>query len=203
MVCIMTPYAFILFGRSGCGKGTQAKLLQKYLEKQDGAGSVLYVYVGEKMRELAAGDSLTARLTSEILSAGDKMPDFLAIWAWSNLMAKNMKENLHLVIDGSPRTALEAKALDDAFEFYKRGNIKPILIDVAPEEIRERLLKRGRSDDTEEQIKNRLAYYEKYVIPAIEYYRRESKNKLNVVDGNPRDVDLIHGNILKSAGLPD
>ncbi len=198
---IMTPYTFLLFGRSGCGKGTQAELLKEYLEKKDGAASVLYVYVGNKMRELAKRDSLTAKLANDILLAGDKIPDFLAIWVWSNLMVEKMTENLHLVIDGSPRTALEAKALDDAFEFYKRDNIKPVLIDVSPEEIRDRLLKRGRNDDTEEQIKHRLAYYEKYVVSAVDYYRSESKNKLIVVDGNPHDVDLIHRNILKLAGF--
>lgn len=194
-------YIFLLFGRSGCGKGTQAKLLQKYLEKKDRQASVLYIYVGDKMRELVQGDSLTAKLANEILLKGEKEPDFLAIWGWSNEMVEKMKENLHLVIDGSPRTSFEAKILDDAFNFYKRENIRPILIDVSPEEIKNRLLKRGREDDTEKQITHRLAYYEKYVAPAVEYYLKESKNKLIVVDGNPHDVDLIHKNILEAAGI--
>ena len=195
------PYTFLLFGRSGCGKGTQAKLLQEYLEKKDGPGSVLYIYVGDKMRELVQDDSLTAKLANEILLAGEKIPDFLAIWAWANDLVRELKEKTHLIIDGSPRTALEAKALDDTFEFYKRENIKPVLIDVSPEEVAARLLGRGRSDDTKEQIRHRLAYYEKYVAPAVEYYRNESKNKLIVVDGNPHDVNLIHKNILAAAGL--
>lgn len=195
------PYTILLSGRSGCGKGTQAQLLIEYLEKKYGAGSVLYVYTGEKMRELSVRNSLTAKLANEILLAGDKMPDFLAIWAWSSAIVEKLEENINLIIDGSPRSAMEAKVLDGAFDFYKRENIKPVLIDVSPEEIRERLLKRGRSDDTEEQIKHRLAYYEKYVAPAVEYYRNESKNKLVVVDGNHHDVDLIHKNILKALGL--
>lgn len=172
-----------------------------YLKKRDGEDSVLYIYAGEKFRELSRCDSLTAKLTSEILLAGDKVPDFLAVWVWSNAMVEKMRENLHLVIDGSPRTVLEAKALDDAFEFYKLENIKPILIDVSPEEIKDRLLKRGRADDTEERINHRLAYYEKYVAPIIGYYEKESKNKLIVIDGNPHDVNLIHKNILKAAGI--
>ncbi len=195
------PFTFLLFGRSGCGKGTQAKLLQDYLEKRDGPGSALYIYVGDKMRELVQGDSLTAKLANEILFAGEKIPDFLAIWAWANDLVCELKEETHLIIDGSPRTALEAKALDDTFEFYKRENIKPVLIDVSPEEIRVRLLNRKREDDTEKQIAHRLAYYEKYVAPAVEYYRNESKNKLLVVDGNPHDVNLIHKNILAATGL--
>ncbi len=194
-------YIFLLFGRSGCGKGTQAKLLMDYFEKKDGKDSALYIYAGEKFRELSDYDSLTAKLTKEILLVGDKVPDFLAIWVWSNEMVEKMRENLHLVIDGSPRTALEAKALDETFEFYKRENIKPVLIDVSPEEIRVRLLNRKREDDTEKQIVHRLAYYEKYVAPAVEYYRKESKNKLIVVDGNPHDVNLIHKNILAALDL--
>lgn len=195
------PFNFVLIGRSGSGKGTQAKLLQDYLEKRDGPGSALYIYVGDKMRELVQGDSLTAKLANEILLAGGKEPDFLAVWAWSNEMVEKLKEDTHLVIDGSPRTLLEAKILDDTFEFYKRENIKPVLIDVSPEEIRVRLLNRKREDDTEKQIAHRLAYYEKYVAPAVEYYRKESKNKLIVVDGNPHDVDLIHRNILQAIGI--
>ncbi len=58
------PFTFLLFGRSGCGKGTQAKLLQDYLEKRDGPGSALYIYVGDKMREFDQGDSLTAKLAN-------------------------------------------------------------------------------------------------------------------------------------------
>ena len=195
------PYTILLFGRSGCGKGTQAKLLMDYLEKQDGKDSMLYVYTGEKMRELVQRDSFTAKLANKILLAGGKQPDFLAVWAWSNEMVEKLKENIHLVIDGSPRTSIEAKILDGAFDFYKRENIKPVLIDVSPEEVMARLLARKREDDTEEQIKNRLAYYEKYVAPAVEYYRKESKNKLIVVDGNPHDVNLIHKNILAATGL--
>lgn len=174
-----------------------------YLKKRDGKNSVLYVYAGKKFRELSRRRSLTAQLTNRILSVGDKMPDFLAVWVWSNAMVEKMRENLHLVIDGSPRTALEAKALDDAFEFYKRKNVRPILIDVSPGEIRKRLFKRGRADDTAERIKHRLAYYKKYVAPAIKYYRKENKNKLIIVDGNPHDVNLIHKNILKAIGLKE
>lgn len=195
------PYIFLLFGRSGCGKGTQAKLLIDYLGKKDEKNNVLYIYAGEKFRELSGHDSLTAKLTEKVLMAGDKVPDFLAIWVWSNEMVEKMRENLHLMIDGSPRTVLEAKALDETFEFYKREKIKPILIDVSPEEIKDRLLKRGREDDNEKQIMHRLAFYEKNVAPAVEYYRKESKNKLIVVDGNPHDVNLIHKKILEASGL--
>ena len=39
-------------GRSGCGKGTQAKLLIKHL-RDNNLGETLYVYTGEKLRNFA------------------------------------------------------------------------------------------------------------------------------------------------------
>ncbi len=194
---------FIFFGRSGSGKGTQAEFLKKYLEEKYGANSVLYVYTGAKLRELVdQKEFLTARLVDEkVMKAGAKAPDFLAVWAWGERLVKEMDEKKHLIVDGSPRTIMEAKMLDEAFLFYGRKKIFPLLIDVSREEAARRMKKRGRADDTDEQIKSRLAYYEEYVLPAVEYYGKESKNKLIRIDGNPLDRELIHQNILKAAGL--
>jgi adenylate kinase len=191
----------IFIGRSGSGKGTQAGLMKDFLEKRDGRDSVFYIYTGEHLRGLITEHPLL--LTSEfvdkkVMKGGNKAPDFIAIWAWAKELIYSAKPNQHIIFDGSPRTSLEAKALDEALEFYERKNVKPILLDVSVEEVKMRMLKRARADDTEKRIKNRLAYYEKYVVPAVEYYRQESKNKLIVIDGNPHDVMKIHHAILES-----
>lgn len=197
------PTGIIFIGRSGCGKGTQADLLKKYLEKQDGAGSVFYIYTGEGLRELTKRqDLLTARLVDEkVMKAGAKAPDFVAVWVWSGKFVEGMDEKRHIMLDGSPRTVIEAKLLDEAFDFYGRSAVFPIWLDVSAEEVFFRMKHRGRADDTEDQIKNRLAYYEKYVVPAINYYDKESENKLIHIDGNVRDPELIHKNILAALGL--
>lgn len=204
MIILMeNPLIFIFFGRSGSGKGTQAELLKKYLEEKYGTNSVLYVYTGAKLRELVGQkELLTARLVDEkVMKAGAKAPDFLAVWAWGERLVKEMDEKKHLIVDGSPRTIMEAKILDESFLFYGRKKIFPLFIDVSREEVARRMKKRGRADDTDEQIKSRLAYYEEYVLPAVEYYEKESKNKLIWIDGNPLDRELIHQNILKAVGL--
>lgn len=194
---------FIFIGPSGSGKGTQAELLKKYLEEKYGPNSVSYVSTGEELRELVGQkELLTARLVDEkVMRAGNKAPYFLAVWAWSERFIRDMDEKKHFIVDGSPRTIMEARILDEAFLFYGRKKIFPFLIDVSREETARRMKKRGRADDTDEQIKSRLAYYEEHVSPAVEYYEKESKNKLIRIDGNPLDRELIHQNILKAVGL--
>ncbi len=194
------PMTFLFMGRSGCGKGTQAKLLREFLEKKD-KRPILYIYAGDKMRELVkAGNSLTAKLAKEIMLSGGKQPDFLAVWAWSRELTDNLQEDAHLILDGSPRTAFEAKILDEAFAFYKRENVFPILLDVSYEWSTERLRARGRFDDTDERIRNRLEYFGKYVQPAIDYYEKESKNKLVRVNGE-QTIEEVHQEIMRKINL--
>ena len=194
----------VFIGRSGSGKGTQATLMKEFLEKRDGNGSVFYVYAGEIFRTLIKNQprlEVSALLDAKVMKKGDKAPDFSAIWAWGNEFIYRLNKDQHIIVDGSPRTILEAKALDECLEFLDRENVFPILVGVSAEEVKQRMLLRGRQDDNEEQIKNRIFYYEKYVVPAIEYYSHESKNKLIVIDGNPHDVNLIHHSLLKALNL--
>jgi len=194
----------IFIGRSGSGKGTQAELMKKFLEEHHGEGSVFSIYPGEHFRQLILNHPIieTSKFLDEkMVKAGNKSPDFLTIWIWAQELIFNLKANQHLVFDGSPRTLLEAKILDEVFDFFDRKEVKPVLIDTSPEEAKKRMLKRGRKDDSEEQIHNRLAYYEKHVIPVIEYYLNESGNKLTMIDGNSRDPILIHKNILQVLDL--
>jgi adenylate kinase family enzyme len=197
------PINIIFIGRSGCGKGTQAELLQKYLEARDGAGSCFYVYTGEKFRSLIKReDLLSARfLKDRVIDKGEKAPDFLAIWAWGSRFVEEMDDHRHVLMDGSPRTLLEALMLDDAFAFYDRKNIYPIFLDVSSEVVIKRMKLRARSDDTDSQIKNRLAFYDEYVVPAVEYYDLKSKNKLIHINGDSDDREAIHRSILKALGI--
>lgn len=189
------PLTLLFIGRSGCGKGTQAELLKEYLKKND-KKDVLYIYAGDKMRKLIEkNNSLTARLTKETMLSGGKQPNFLAIWAWSNELVEKLKEDVHLIIDGSPRTDIEAETLDEAFKFYKRKAVKPIILDVSEKWAFQRLIERKRLDDSEENIKNRLKYFNKFVQPAIDYYKKESKNKLIRINGE-QSVEDVHKEII-------
>ena len=57
-----------------------------------------------------------------------------------------------------------------------------INLDVKDEVVTQRLLSRGRTDDTEETIKNRLVVYRQQTAPLIDYYQQH--HLLKNVDGN-------------------
>lgn len=192
----------VFMGFSGSGKDTQAGLLKDLLEKKDGPGSVLYIYTGEILRGMIKRGLFMSRIVDEkIIKVGAKAPDFLAIWSWADYLIQNFNGKEHLLFSSSPRTSLEAKTMDDLIEFLGIGRYFPIFLKVDREEASYRLKKRGRADDTDVVINSRLDYFAKHVEPALEYYRTESPNKLIEIDGNPRDPQKIHQNILQALGL--
>lgn len=195
-------YNFTFIGRSGCGKGTQAALLKKLLEGKFGPDSVFYVYTGDHLRALTKHtEFLAARLLDEkILKAGEKAPDSLAIWASTKELIHGVTEQNHLIIDGSPRTALEAQALDEMFDFLNRPEIFHIWLNASADWVRDRMIARGRSDDTPENIARRLAYYEKHVAPAIEFYKKDQKHKFVEINGE-QTIERVHEDIVKFVGL--
>ena len=193
-------YTFLFLGRSGCGKGTQAELLINYLKSND-TRSILYIYAGDKMRELIKReDNLTAKKAEKVMMMGGKQPDFLAVWSWSNEFVEKMSDDVHVILDGSPRTEIEARVLDEAFDFYGRGNIMPIYINVSRKWATDKLLKRGRFDDTEERVKNRMDYFDKFVYPAIEYYKTKSKNKIIEINGE-FSIEEVHQEVMQKLNL--
>jgi len=190
------PLVFLLMGRSGCGKGTQAKLLIKYL-KDNNFAETLYVYTGERLRNFAEKEeNFAARLAKSKMKDGDLLPSFLAVWLWSGALIEGVKENNNVIMDGSPRTLLEALMMDDAMEFYGRSDVVPIFLETSEEWSTQKMLGRGRSDDNLKSIKKRMAYFEKDVAPVIDYYEKESKHKLIKVNGE-QSVEAVHREILE------
>lgn len=190
------PLNFILLGRSGCGKGTQAKLLIKHLQDNN-LGETLYIYTGERLRTFAEKEkTLAARLAKSKMKEGGLLPSFLAVWLWSGALIEGINKNNNAVMDGSPRTLLEAMMTDDAMEFYGRNRVIPIFLETSEEWSTRRLLGRGRSDDSFESIKKRMAYFEKDVIQAIDYYEKKSKHKLIKINGE-QSAEEVHKEILE------
>ncbi len=185
----MSRVAALFIGRAGSGKGTQSKRLIQYL----GEDRSFYIYTGDHLRALMGHEEwLTAYLIKEkVMKVGAKAPDFLAIWVWANEFIHGLKEDRDLIIDGSPRTLIEAKVLDEAFAFYDIQTVFPFLLDVTSEEAFQRLKARKRADDTDDAINARLAYYETTVMPAISYYEKESKHKLIRIDGMPSEEKVF------------
>src|SRR5690348_15164141 len=135
----MTPQSFIFIGRSGCGKGTQAKLIQDYLKSIDPKRETLYIQTGAEFREFIKGDSTTQKLSKAMYDKGEFQPEFLAIYMWTNLIVNKYSVDEHLVLDGMPRKYHEAGVLDSIWAFYKLQKPHVIYIEISKEESRKRL----------------------------------------------------------------
>ena len=192
----MSPQTFIFYGRSGCGKGTQADLLIKHLEKTEPKRKVLYAETGDLLRAFAAQDGYSNKLVKDVLDTGGLLPEFMPIFVWSRFLAENLTDNEHLVFDGVCRRTPEAPILDSALKFYKREKPIVILIDVSREWAKERLLARGRSDDDQAEVERRLAWYEKDVVPTMKFFEKNPDYRFLKINGE-QTIEKVHEDIIK------
>ncbi len=192
----MSPQTFIFYGRSGCGKGTQADLLIKHLEKTEPKRKVLYAETGDLLRAFAAQDGYSNKLVKDVLDTGGLLPEFMPIFVWSRFLAENLTDNEHLVFDGVCRRTPEAPILNSALKFYKREKPIVILIEVSLDWAKERLLARGRSDDDQAEVERRLAWYEKDVVPTMKFFEKNPDYRFLKINGE-QTIEKVHEDIIK------
>ncbi len=188
---------FIFIGRSGCGKGTQVKLLTDYLREATPEENIFYLQTGQHFRDFVKEEGFANKMASEIMEEGGRQPDFLAVWIWANSFLKNVRNEEHLIVDGTPRSLNEARILDTAMKFYKREKPTIVYIDVSRQWSEERLLARGRADDLEiEDIRKRLDWFEDDVLPAVSFYRENSDYDFIFINGE-QTIEEVHGEVMK------
>lgn len=164
----------VLLGAPGSGKGTQTDaIINRY--------GVSTVATGDLLRaEVAAGTELGQR-AKPFMDAGELVPFDIVLGMIENRVNALAKENKGFMMDGFPRDLAQAEALDKMLAKINQPLDLVLFFDVDYEEIISRLLSRGRSDDNEETIRNRLRVYEEKTAPLIEYYTR--KGLLRTVKG--------------------
>lgn len=193
-------YTFCLFGRSGAGKGVQSKMLLTYLENLNPDNNAIYVETGQLFRDFVKNNQAnysSGKVREVIVGKGGLLPAFLPVWMWANHLIKNFSGKEHLVLDGLARRVSEAPILEEALLFY--GRFKPFIVDIeiSDEFVMNRLLKRDRVDDTEEKIRERLEWYDKNVVPSINYFRNSDKVNFIVVNGE-QTPEEVHTDIIKN-----
>lgn len=175
----------ILMGVAGAGKSLQGKLLA------DEHGYA-WISTGELFRVLVTGKRRQQMLAGKLLSDDEVI----------KLIDKTLKQlvdtNQEFLLDGFPRTKVQADWLLDQIQ---QGRLKaPTIFNflVTPEIVKERLLKRGRQDDTEAAIKKRFAEYETTTRPILDYFRQHDL-EVHDVDAD-REPEAVHADILKILG---
>jgi adenylate kinase family enzyme len=185
--------AIIFIGRSGSGKGTQAKLVKEFLENEN--RSAMYIGTGNHFREMMKETDHTALLVKKIYDEGGRHPDFLAITMLGNIFRFDYKEGQNVLIDGAARSLHEANVILEILNFYEFKKIKVVNIDVSHEWCVDKLSKRGRSDDNAEIFKIKHTWFENDVKPAIEYFKNNKYVDFIEVNGE-RTIEEISKDII-------
>ena len=187
----------IFIGRSGCGKGTQAALLRERINRLDSEKRhILYVETGEHFRRFINGNSFSSKLSKQAYEFDLRQPDFLACWMWSNILIEELEENMHLIFDGAPRALSEAQMLTSSLYFYKREKPTVIFLNVSRKWSETHLLKRGRKDDINiGKIDKRLDWFDRDVMPAVEYFRDNPYYRFFEINGE-QSIEKVHAEII-------
>ena len=164
----------VLLGPPGAGKGTQAQLLAERL-------GVPAISTGDMLRAaVAAGSELGHRVQS-VMASGALVDDALMAEVVRERVAQPDTGGGYL-LDGYPRTLPQAETLSGILEDAGQKLDAVLLVDVPEDELVRRALLRGRGDDKEEVIRERLRQYREKTEPLIGYYRE--RGLLREIDGN-------------------
>jgi adenylate kinase len=177
----------VLLGPPGAGKGTQAAKLAEKLQ-------IPHLSTGELFRQNINNGTKLGLEAKRYLDAGDLVPSELTNELVDDRLT-NPDTGDGFILDGYPRSVGQAQALHDMLE--RRGTQLDAVLEfrVSEEELFERLKSRGRADDTDDVIHNRMNVYRDETAPLIEYY----SNELKTVDA-VGTVDEVFARALRALG---
>jgi adenylate kinase len=153
----------VLVGPPGAGKGTQAVRLAERL-------GVPHISTGDLFRANLSAMTPLGVEAKRYMDAGDLVPDEVT----SGMVRSRLGEadaSTGFILDGFPRTVPQADALDGMLDELGTELDAVVEFAVADDVVVERLLGRGRSDDTEDVIRNRQKVYRDETAPLLDHYR--------------------------------
>jgi len=186
----------ILLGAPGAGKGTQAKRLSDDF-------SWAHISTGDMLRENVREGTDLGKKARSFMEQGELVPDTL-ILAMVQERLKRDDCRRGFILDGFPRTVIQAEKLDETLDRMHLDLDGVVSIEVSNEEIVQRLSKRfvctdcgqivtmdsnnpeseicpycggglkRRKDDEPETVRHRLKVYDNQTKPLIDYYRQKA-----------------------------
>jgi len=124
----------LLFGMPGVGKGTQAKLLSSKL-------NIPHISTGDILRQTVKDGTELGKKAQAIMNAGELVPDDIMIGIIKETFSQpRCKEGF--ILDGFPRTTIQAKELEKLIDELKLSNVVVVTITAPISEIIKRLTNR-------------------------------------------------------------
>tara|TARA_B100000745_G_scaffold191158_1_gene125644 strand:- start:2890 stop:3480 length:591 start_codon:yes stop_codon:yes gene_type:complete len=188
----------IFLGIQGSGKGTQTRLLQKYLEEHTNT-KALYLETGQLLRNFAGQEGYTNELVDNTITAGELLPSFMPVYVLGREMIEHFTGAEHLIFDGAARRENQTVMIDSMMRMYGRTPYHVVVINIPEDMAVERMLGRGREDDTRESIQKRIAWSKENEQVVIEKFKGLNCS-VHHIDGTGT-IDEIHALILSELGL--
>ncbi|MBE1581552.1 adenylate kinase [Amycolatopsis roodepoortensis] len=175
----------VLVGPPGAGKGTQAVALSEKLR-------IPHISTGDLFRAHVGEQTPLGQEAKRYLDSGELVPDSVT----NEMVRERLAEpdaKVGFLLDGFPRNTKQADVLGEILGEVDTKLNAVIQLQVSEDVVVDRLLSRGRSDDTEEVIRRRQQIYVSETAPLLEYYA----DILVTVDG-VGTVDEISARVLEA-----
>ena len=157
----------VLLGAPGSGKGTQAKLLKEEL-------NIPHISTGDLLRAAVAAGTELGKAAKVVMDKGQLVSDEIVLGMLKERLGQDDAKK-GFILDGFPRNLVQADMLDKLLDEINMPAEHAVLIEVDPEEVVARIAKRaeleGRSDDTEEVVRDRIKVYENQTAPVVNHYK--------------------------------
>lgn len=213
-----SPLRIVMLGPPGAGKGTQAD----HFARQRG---LLRISTGDILRQAILDNDEIGRVARRVMEAGQLVSDEIAIGI-VRTQIELPGASRGFVLDGFPRTLVQAEALDALLD--DRVPLIVIDIEVPAEALVRRIESRRicrvcgatataavercskcggelvqRSDDDTDVVRERLRVYERDTLPIVEFYRRRSTFRSVDGDQSPDAVSAdIAAAVASVVGVP-
>lgn len=159
----------VLLGAPGSGKGTQAALLVEELK-------LPHISTGALLRSAVKAGTKLGIKAKAVLDRGELVSDDIMLGLLEERLSQADTE-AGFILDGYPRNLAQARTLDELLSRIDQPVDEALQIDVDVEMVIARIAGRaaeeGRSDDTEEVVRNRMKVYSDHTAPVIDYYAQQ------------------------------
>lgn len=175
----------VLFGPPGAGKGSVSeKLSVRY--------TIPHISTGNMLREQIAAKTKLGQRIEGLISLGRLVDDETI----NAVVEATIQEKDGYILDGYPRNLNQV-------EYFERKLEQPdcfVYLHTPEDILIERLLGRGRQDDTEDVVKARLEIYQSETLPVLKHLKRfKWSGKWNIVEvDGVGDIETVTNRVVEA-----